>query len=34
MINKEGYDTMINLENKKNYDFEEEKNEFNQSVNI
>ena len=34
MINKEGCNTIINLENKKNYDFEEEKNEFNQSVNI
>ena len=34
MINKEGCNTIINLENKKNYDFEEEKNEFNQSVSI
>ena len=34
MIIKDGVDTMINLENKKNNSFEEEKNEFNQSVNI
>ena len=34
VIIKDGVDTMINLENKKNNSFEEEKNEFNQSVNI
>ena len=34
MIIKEGCDTMINLENRKDYDSEEEKNELNQSVNI